>query len=250
MTKLLYIVAAALLFISCGSKKQYVITSMTGVYIPVIKTDGGSEELADFIGFYTEILDREMNKPVGHSAQYMTTGRPESLLTNLTSDFMMDLDPSYSDGHPIDVAFMNVHGIRAPIAEGEITVGDIFDTYPFDNTLTIIRLKGKYLTSIFESYANMGGAGLSKNVKLIIKGNKLQEASVGGKPIDENKIYTVVTLDYLAEGNDGMDALKNAESVKQTGVTLRDYMLDNIRKLEKEGQKLTSSLDGRITIVK
>lgn len=250
MTKLPYMAVAVLLLVACGPKKQYVITSMTGAYLPVTKTNGGSEEMADFIGFYTEILDREMNKPVGHSAQYMTTGRPESLLTNLTSDFMLDLDPSYNDGHPIDIAFMNVHGIRAPIAEGEITVGDIFDTYPFDNTLVIVQLKGKYLTELFKSYANMGGAGLSKNMKLIIKGNKLQEALIGGEPVDESKIYTIITLDYLAEGNDGMDALKNAESVKQTGVTLRDYMLDNIRRLEGQGQKLASSLDGRITIVK
>jgi 2',3'-cyclic-nucleotide 2'-phosphodiesterase (5'-nucleotidase family) len=249
MTKLICIPIAILLLVSCGAKKQYMVTSMSGTYIPVTTSSYGSEEMADFIAFYKEILDQEMNKVVGHSAQYMTTGRPESLLTNLTSDFMLQLDNSYNEGQPIDAAFMNVHGIRAPIAEGKITIGDIFDTYPFDNTLAIVKLEGKYLTKLFESYAAMGGAGLSKNIKLVIKDNKLQNASIDGKPVDESKIYTIVTLDYLAEGNDGMDALKNAISVEQTGITLRDYILDNIRKLEVQGQKLSSSLDGRITVV-
>jgi len=249
MKQLFYIVIL-IAFISCGAKKQYTVTDMMGTYIPVDKTPTPDPYMASYVNSYKSQLDSEMNKVIGHSAKYMNTGRPESLLTNLTSDFMMQLDRSYNDGEPVDAAFMNVFGIRAPITEGEITVGDIFDTYPFENTLTIVKIKGKYLLEIFTSYARMGGAGLSKNIKLTIKDNKLLESSINGKAVDRDKIYSIVTLDYLAEGNDGMEALKNAVSVKQTGIALRDYMMDNIKELEEKGQKLTSSLDGRITIVK
>lgn len=223
---------------------------MMGTYIPVDKARHPDPKLTDFVNIYKNQLDAEMSRVIGHSAKYMNTGRPESLLTNLTSDFMMQLDRSYTDGETIDAAFMNVFGIRAPIAKGEITVGNIFDTYPFENTLTIVKIKGKYLQEIFRSYARMGGAGLSKNIKLTIKDKQLVESSINGKAVENERIYTIVTLDYLAEGNDGMEALTNAVSVKQTGIALREYMIDNIMELEEKGLKVTSSLDGRITIVK
>lgn len=245
----LYIAFALLIFVSCGAKKQYMVTSMTGSYLPVETTDDPDRELTAFLAPYKSILDREMKKVIGHSALYMTTGRPESLLTNLTSDFMWELESSFNDGAAIDLALMNVYGIRAPIAEGEITLGDMFNVYSFDNSLVIVSLEGKYLTEVFKSYARMGGAGISKNVKLTVKDTELVEALVNGKPVDESKIYTIVTLDYLAEGNDGMEALLHAIDVKYTDLILRDYMVQRIRKLEEQGEKLTSALDGRITIL-
>lgn len=249
MKRIIYLLLTAMIAFSCGStKKPYAITSMKGEYIPVTTAAHGDAKLTAFVNSYKTELDKQMNEVIGYSAKDMTTGRPESLLTNLTSDLMTKVDTKYTQGKPVDLAFMNVHGIRAPMAKGEIKVGDIFDAFPFDNALYVVQLKGKYLTEIFDSYAQMGGAGVSKNVKLRIKNKKIVEATIDGKQVDENKLYTIVTLDYLAEGNDGMDAMKKAEWNAETGITLRDYMLDNVRKLQAEGEKLDAELDRRIII--
>lgn len=249
MRKITYLLTILLMVVSCGPKKTYTVVSMKGQYVPVTTTNHPDTELLAFVNTYKVQLDREMNKVIGHSAQDMSTGRPESLLTNLTSDLMLEIGTEYTQGKTIDIAFMNVHGIRAPIAKGEVTVGDIFDAYPFDNALCIVQLKGIYLTEIFESYANMGGAGVSKNVKLTVKNKKLTEALVDAKPVDKDKIYTIITLDYLAEGNDGMHALVKAGWKAETGIKLRDYMLESVIKMEEKGEKIVSKLDGRITII-
>ncbi len=142
---------------------------------------------------------------IGQATQNMPYGKPESLLTNFTSDVMKLLDTRYTDGLPVDITLMNVNGHRAPIAKGDITVGDIFSTYSFENELVVVRLKGTDLNELFDQYAQMGGAGISGNVRLDIKDGKITSSSVDGKPVDKDKIYTIVTLDYLAEGNDGME---------------------------------------------
>ena len=96
----------------------------------------------------------------------------------------------------------------------------------------------------------MNGAGISSNVKLVIENHKVKSVSIDGKPVDPDKIYKIVTLDYLAEGNNGMDALKNAVVSKNTGITLRDMMFDYVKEQTRQGKSISSKLDGRITVIK
>jgi len=105
------------------------------------------------------------------------------------------------------------------------------------------------LNDIFRAYAGMGGGGISSNVKLVIENKKVKSVSIDGKPIDENKMYHIVTLDYLADGNNGMSAFKNAVKLTDTGITLRDIMIDYVREQTRQGKEITSQLDGRITVL-
>ena len=77
----------------------------------------------------------------------------------------------------------------------------------------------------------------------------MQNVTIDGKEIDENKVYKIVTLDYLADGNNGMEAFLDAVSTDNTGITLRDIMIDHVKEQTRSGNKLTSKLDGRITII-
>ncbi|GAB6008265.1 5'-nucleotidase C-terminal domain-containing protein [Dysgonomonas reticulitermitis] len=247
MKKILFVSLLIILFLPCYAQ-QYVVTSMKGEYIPVTGTNRPDKEMADTVAYYKHRMQNVMDQVIGSSAQYMAVGKPESLLTNFTSDVMLGLDTKYTDGQPVDLTMMNVHGHRSPVPEGDITVGDVFSTYSFENELVVVRIKGSNLKEVFDGYAGIGGAGISGNVKLVIKDKQLQSAKVNGFPLDRNKIYTIVTLDYLAEGNDGMKALKKAESVTNTGLTLRDYMMDYIKAKAKNGEKISSKIDGRIVI--
>ncbi len=247
MKKILLVSLLTSLFFPCFAQ-QYAVTSMKGEYIPVTHTDKPDKAMADTVAYYKHRMQKVMDQVIGSSAQYMAAGKPESLLTNFTSDVMFDLDTKYTDGQPVDLTIMNVHGHRSPFAEGDITVGDVFSTYSFENALVVVRIKGSNLKEVFDGYASIGGAGISRNVKLVIKDKQLQDAKINGLPLDRNKIYTIVTLDYLAEGNDGMKALKKAESVTNTGLTLRDYIMDYIKEKTRKGEKISSQLDGRIVI--
>lgn len=234
------------LIASCGSY-HYSIVDMKGSIIEMNQDKGTNSEMQALVDKYKGSLDNEMNVVLGKSTEFMPYKRPESLLTNLTSDVMKQ----YGDKHMTngaDVGIMNVNGHRAFLPKGEITLGNLYEIYSFDNAITFLELKGEDLSKIFDAYARIGGAGISSNAHLVIKDRKIVSATLDGKPIDKNKVYNVVTLDYLAEGNDSMSAFKDAIEVYNTGVTLRDIMIDYVREQTAQGKDISSVVDGRITI--
>lgn len=247
------IAICAMLVALCASCSQqhYVIKSMEAQRYPLVASEytGKAPEMSKMISHYKTLLDQEMGQVIGTSDQDMTYGRPESLLTNLTSDVMLAYGEKMTNGN-CDLASVNVYGHRANLGKGNITVGNIFEIYPFENTLVLIKLKGSDLLEAFESYAKIGGAGISSTARLLVKDDKLVSATVKGQPIDPDKTYTVITLDYLADGNDGMEAFAKAKEVIEPGITLRDAMMDYVKQQTAAGKPISSVMDGRITIEK
>ena len=234
------------LTVSCGSYR-YSIVDIKGSIVEMNQEQGTNSEMQALVDKYKGALDSKMNVVVGTSSQFMRYGRPESLLTNLTSDVMKQ----YGDAHlpnGADVGIMNVNGHRAFMPEGEITMGNLYEIYSFDNTIAFLELKGEDLIKIFDAYARIGGAGISSNAHLVAKDQKIVSATLDGKQIDKNKIYNVVTLDYLADGNNSMGAFKNAVKMNDTGITLRDIMIDYVHEQTAQGKEISSVEDGRITI--
>lgn len=247
------IFAGIILVMACMScsRQQYMVTRIDAQRYPVMQNTAlvQDQKVNQLVASYKGLLDQEMNQVIGVSAQDMTYGRPESLLTNLTSDVILQYANTILHRN-FDLSFMNVHGHRANLAKGNITVGNIYEIYSFENTLAIVKLKGSDLLEAFDSYARLGGAGVSSTVKLIIRDKKVKDVKVNGKLVEKDKIYTIVTLDYLADGNDGLQALKKATEVSNTDIILRDVMMDYIEQQTAEGKEITSQLDGRITIEK
>ena len=100
-----------------------------------------------------------------------------------------------------------------------------------------------------EAIASLHGEGVSGIRLEITKDGKLLNAFIAGKPLKDDQLYTVATIDYLADGNGRMDAFLQAEKrVCPEDATLRGLFLDYVRKQTAEGKAITSKLDGRITI--
>lgn len=244
-----WVAISAILLISCKSQR-YQITNMQGTIIEMNNDfdKNPDKKLEELVLSYKTVLDKEMNQVVGNSTELMDYGIPESLLTNFTSDVMKQYgDENLPNG--VDIAVMNVHGHRATLPKGDVTLGNLYEIYSFDNTITYLELQGSDVERMFDSYARMGGAGISSNVKLEIKEGKVHQVTIDDKEIDKDKIYNIVTLDYLADGNNGMESFLDALSVNNTGITLRDIMIEYVKKQNESGKQLTSKLDGRITVI-
>ena len=245
--KSVWIIFLALSLFAC--RPTYEVTGISGT---IVLMDASfdtppNEGMQSLVRSYKTELDNEMNVIIGNSARFMDYKRPESLLTNLTADVMK----TYGDEHlpgGADLGVMNVHGHRATLPAGEVTVGNLYEIYSFDNTIVFLELKGSDLNKIFDAYARIGGAGISSNIRLVVEEKKVKSATVDGKPVDEDRVYRVVTLDYLAEGNDNMAAFRDALSHTDTGITLRDAMIDWVKEQTRQGKEIESALDGRIIV--
>ena len=223
--KLVWISLLALSLLAC--KPAYHVTEVNGTITEMNASydHPPNRGMMALVQSYKTELDNEMNVVIATSARYMEHRRPESLLTNLTADVMKEYGDEHIPGTD-HIGVMNVHGHRATMPKGEVTVGNLYEIYSFDNTVALLELKGSDLNKIFDAYARIGGAGISSNVRLLIEEGKVKSVTVGGQPVDENRVYHVVTVDYLAEGNDNMNAFRDAISLTDTGITLRDVMIE------------------------
>jgi 2',3'-cyclic-nucleotide 2'-phosphodiesterase (5'-nucleotidase family) len=102
------------------------------------------------------------------------------------------------------------------------------------------------LEELVQFFARIGGEGVS-GLRMEISGGKAVNVSVNGKAIDPEKLYSIATSDYLAGGNDKMVQLAQSEKRLNTGLKLRNILLNYIKTETAKGNKIQSRLDGRIS---
>ena len=200
---------------------------------------------SDMIDTYSAAVKKEMDVVIGTCPSAIRKGAPESPLGNLTGDALVWMaEEKY--GVQADVGLYNSGGIRAEISAGDLTVGDVYAVYPFDNVLSLVTLKGSDLMRLFDYVASCGGLPISKSVKMVIKDKKVKSVTVNGQPVDNNKVYTVATIDYLV--NLGRYGLENAVSRNDSPDIIRDNFVEYFRYLaQQNGGRITAFKDGRIT---
>ena len=229
-----------------ASAQQYKVKSTKWKRIEVtseLDAKPDSQALA-IIAPYKVSVDSVMSPVLGMSRVAMNPNRPESLLSNWAADVMVE--GSTATGLPAaDMGLVNIGGLRNNMPKGIVRKGDIILISPFENSLVVLEMKGKDLLRLMQNIAAVGGEGVSSSVRLVIsKDGKLISATINGEKISHKRTYTVATLDYLAEGNDKMYALKKAKKRHEIGLKTRDVMIESIIK----HRIIDAKMEGRITI--
>lgn len=194
---------------------------------------------------YTESVSYKMEEVIGTCPQAIRKGSPESPLYNITGDALIWMAKEYMDVDA-DVSLYNSGGLRAEISAGNLTIGDVYAVYPFDNVLSIVTLKGSDLKTMFNYVASSGGLPVNSGVKMVISNKKVKSVTVNGEAIDNNKTYTVATIDYLVELE--RYGFENATSRSDSPEIIRDYFVEYFRHIAQQNNgQITASKDGRIT---
>jgi 5'-nucleotidase/UDP-sugar diphosphatase len=117
------------------------------------------------------------------------------------------------------VEFENNGGVRAPIIAGPITRGDAIAVDPFENTVVTFSVTGRDIRRILRQHAP-GVSGL----RYRLVNGELREVTVGGKPLEDDRLYTGASNSYFAGYG-----LKGIE-VKDTGRVRLDVLIEYIRR--------------------
>ncbi len=193
---------------------------------------------------YKASVDSIMMPPLGLSRRAMAGRRPESLLGNWAADVLVETSTA-TGMEKADMGLMNVGGLRNSMPEGVVRQGDIILISPFENHVVVVELKGSDLMELMRNIASVHGEAVSHSVRLeISKDGQLLSATVGGEPIQQDRIYRIATIDYLAEGNDKMVALKKKLRQHEMNMLVRDAFMEYIVKT----QVIDSQLEGRIIV--
>ncbi|MBQ4649701.1 MAG: 5'-nucleotidase C-terminal domain-containing protein [Firmicutes bacterium] len=155
---------------------------------------------------------------------------------------------AYKEVLGADIAFVNGGGIRAELAKGDITYGDIIAVHPYGNMACVIEATGQEILDALELGASACGvgesggflqvAGLTYEINPFIKSTvvlndmnefvevagarKVSNVKVGGVDIDPEKVYTLASHNYmLKSGGDGYTMFKGNKVLQD------EVMIDN-----------------------
>ena len=134
----------------------------------------------------------------------------------------------------VEVEFENGGGVRAPLVAGDITRADLVTMDPFDNTVVLFKATGAQIKDILARHAPY-----VSGIRYRLVDGRLEEATIGGQPIDDSRIYTGATNSYFAGS-----ALKGI-SQEATGRT----RLDVVTAYLKAKGTLAPVYDGRRVVI-
>ncbi|MCF8238322.1 MAG: 5'-nucleotidase C-terminal domain-containing protein [Saprospiraceae bacterium] len=176
----------------------------------------------------------------------LTLQQPESTLGNFLADLLAE-EATRITGTPVDLAIQNYGGIRRnSLPKGPLRMGMIYEIMPFDNMLVVLELDASGLIALIEHMAKQGGWPISKDVRYQIREGIPQAILVDHRPIEEGRTYRVAMPDYIAKGGDRCDFL-TAYPMTDTGVLVRDAIIQYCRDRQASGYLIDAGLDGRIT---
>lgn len=177
-----------------------------------------------------------------------------SVETNL-GDLCAD---AYRAATGAEIALVNGGGVRANIAVGDITYGNIIDVQPFGNSLCVVEATGQQILDCLEmgalhcpeedgSFIQVSGLTyqINKSVPSSVKTDKdgnfigvdgeyrVCNVFVGEKPLDLNKTYTVASHNYyLLSYGGGMTMFRDcklvAKEIALDNQALIDYITENL----------------------
>lgn len=179
----------------------------------------------------------------------------DSQLGNLVAR-SMQLRP----GVEAELAITNSLGVRADFEKGPLTMEQMFNVFPFENSITIIYLSGSEIAETLDFVARKsadrgcrtqaqvagiffdmvcggdcpnGQPACAKNIYI---GDNCRGDEPDGPidtsrcaPIEPTGLYRVAVNDYIAQGGSGFEVLKRNTSKQDTGISLRDALIDFLR---------------------
>ena len=212
------------------------LKSIAGIVIPV-RDVLPDPEITELLRPFEAKVAEKMTLVVGTATDDMLKSESsESALANHIAD-------AFRAGGKTDIAFHNVGGIRSGISKGPITWGKVFEVLPFQNILFKLKLNGAQVKRVLNhDFIAVSGLRVQFDLNKPQGQRLVHVAMPDGSPIDDEKLYTVATNDFVIAGGDGFSEFANGREIEDTGVFLRDVFIDYIR----SRKVIAPVLDGRI----
>ena len=207
-------------------------------------------KLAKYVAKKRAQMEKQMQVVIAHTDAELESFAPESPLSNFLTDILLNESSKYvkdTTFDNLDLSMLNFGGIRTSMPAGDVTVGDMFRISPFDNYLTFIVLKGSELRKALGRFDNKFNAPYS-GATIVYKNNKPVKITVQGKPIDDNQLYKLVTLNFISDGGDKLLEDIQYEKIEYTTMTFRDFLVTEMKAMTARGEKVTGKKDGRAKV--
>ncbi len=241
------------------------ITSFTYVNLPVDSTTNDDPAVANLMWPYSVKINQDIDlngvfsyvnpQPAASKILRNDLSGGDSQLGNLVARSMQ-----LQEGVEAEFAITNSLGIRADFERGPLTIEQMYNVFPFENSITVMYLSGQEVQDTLDFVARKSssrgcrtqaqvsgitfdmvcsgdcgtfqGEPVTACAKNIYVGDNCR---MGGNPdapvdpakcarLDPSSLYRVAVNDYIAAGGSGFEVLKRNSSKQDTGISLRDAL--------------------------
>lgn len=215
---------AQLRFVFDDSNELVTVLANNEIFLGNEKNLPVDEALADKIAAHKAELDPIMSQVVTTLEERLSHDEVNSNITQLgvvVAETMRQITGT-------QIGLTNGGGIRRSLEKGNVTIGDMYEILPFDNTLVTLEVTGEELVQLIEHGVNTKGFGWGQfaGIKVWYDKETGKVSSIrlnDGTKIEKDKYYTVTVNDFMITGGDGYDFSK-AKDIKDTHIVMRDAM--------------------------
>ena len=170
-----------------------------------------STRVQNVINKYQDVID-EGNEVIGT----VNGGLSKSVLGGYATEAMLEYSYSEYSFGGIDVSIINTGGVRATIDSGDVTRAEVFEVFPFNNSVVLVNIKGSLIKSLINNNSGFLYYDVSASIGTL---NSLQD----------NVIYQLAVIDYVFEGTyyTQFDNLSASDYI-ETEVVLRNLLITYI----------------------
>ncbi|RPH94306.1 bifunctional metallophosphatase/5'-nucleotidase, partial [candidate division KSB1 bacterium] len=136
-----------------------------------------------------------------------------------------------------DVALVNAGGIRGSLNPGPVSKLDILELLPFTNNMVLFEAKGSDLFIFAAEQATAQGlhehgalemSGMTVDYSKTNETTKVVDVKINGKSVVPDKIYRIVSVDYVAQSQAERYLGFNPVDIQTTGDIISDVIMDEI----------------------
>ena len=192
-------------FVRLRGTKRQVRARIETPYTDQVRPDAA---LGDTLRVYQRAIETVRSRPVARVKVELRRTGQEYGLGRLIADAQRNVAQA-------DVAIVNNGGIRADLAAGAVTYGDLYEVQPFQNRLVRLLATGKVLKEALEHV--VAGDRADAHVSGLEvwydpgkrAGQRVTKLTLAdGRGVDDGRTYTVAVSDFLAAGGSGFTMLR------------------------------------------
>lgn len=212
------------------------------------------DELEAFINSFKDVVDRKYNTIVSKFFRKLThpSRKVETELGNLFADI-------FKERADVDVSIIGSGSIRLKEMGPIITLGDLIAVFPYNDSISKFKIKGKNLKKIFcnfmsnENRAKDGECyQVSRGVRAIYNETKntLESLTINNKDVQDEGEYTIALQGYHVDNcfenlNITYEELTQLQQPKLITTSARDVVEEYLR----NHQNMSSNIEGRLVYV-
>lgn len=210
-------------FVRVAGTRREVRARIETPFTDQVRPDAG---LQDSLRYYAQAIAALTSRPVARVKLQLRRLGDEYGLGRLIADAQRNIAKT-------DVAIVNNGGIRADLAAGMITYGDLYRVQPFQNRLVRLVVSGAVLKQALE-HALAGREGRADAHVAGIEawydpgaraGQRITKLRLSnGSGVDAGRTYTLAVSDFLASGGGGYTMLRGARE-GDVGLTDLDALI-------------------------